>query len=173
MPSGQYPPLYAGQDGTAGLLMSGPYRAWKTGDTSRANNVTLTADPDLVIPLAVVGAVYAFEAYLRYEGGILGSSDFAFKWTVPAGCSFWAMPANQSTSGTAGVGGEQAASSGTTNTVTAGSSGAGTVRSVTLRGTVMMSSTTGSLTLLWAQGTSSATATILHVGSRIEIARMS
>lgn len=169
MPNGQFPAPLAGQTGVASLLTQSPWTAWKTGDTSRANNVVSAADPDLTIPLSVASAVYALSAYFRYEGGTLGSADFAWKWSVPAGTSLFASPANQNTSGAATVGGEQTA----VNTVTAGSAGAGNVRSVTLRGMVFVSSTTGNLVLFWCQGTSSATATILHLGSWMSLRRLS
>ena len=170
MPNGQFPVALAGATLTAGTLQSfAPLAAWKTGDTSRSNTVTATADPDLAIALNVTSAIYEVAVYFRYEGGTLGSSDFAWKWTVPTGASLWLDPVNQNTSGAATVGGEQ----NTTNTVTAGTAGAGNVRSVTLTGSLFMSSNTGSLTLLWCQGTTNATATILHQGSRMDLRRIS
>lgn len=174
MPNGQFPVVTAGEILTAGLLQSfSPIAAWKLGDTSRSNTVTQTADPDLVIPLNVPSAIYEVYVYFRYEGGTQGSADFAWKWTTPTGASLFLSPVDVNTSGAAAVGGEQATTSGTTNTVTAGSGGAGAVRSVTLTGTLIMSTSTGSLTLLWAQGTTNATATILHVGSRVSLRRIS
>lgn len=167
MPNGQYPVITAGQDPTASLLQAfAPLAAWKLGDTSRSNTVTPAADPDLTIPVAA-SAVYELSCYWRYEGGTLGSADFAWKWSVPTGANLYATIANQSTAGAATVGGDQ-----TTNTVTAGSAGAGNVRGVTLTGTVTTSATTGSVTLLWSQGTLNATATILHAGSRFSLRRI-
>ena len=169
MPNGQYPVVLAGQNAVASLLEQSPWAAWKLGDTSRSNTVTATADPDLAIPVNVASTVWEMAVYLRYEGGTLGSSDFAWKWTVPTGASLFLDPVNQNTSGAATVGGEQTA----TNTVTAGSAGAGNVRSVTLTGTLIVSTNTGSVTLLWCQGTTNATATILHTGSRFSLRRLS
>jgi len=169
MPNGQYPPIVAGQNVTAGLLQSMmPYAAWKTGDTSRSNTVTFTADPDLTIPLSVASAVYELEAYLRYEGGTQGSSDFSFKWSVPAGTSLWCTVAYKDTAGAVQAGTEQ-----TSGSITAGSNGAAVVRGILIRGSVTVSATTGNLVLFWTQGTSSATATVLHLGSRMSLRRLS
>ena len=169
MPQGYYPPVWAGQSGTAGVLQgSSPYAAWKVGDTSRTNTVTFAADPDLTIPLSVASAVYELEVYLRYEGGTQGSSDFSWEWSVPAGTVARLAPVYKDTSGAVVAGVEQVSGS-----LTAGSNGAGNVRTVQGRGTVIVSSTTGNLVLFWAQGTSSATATILHVGSRMSLRRLS
>jgi hypothetical protein len=169
MPNGTYPPYFAGQNATAGLIASGlTYAAWKTGDLSRTSTVTYTADPDLTVPLTVASAVYELEAYLRYEGGTQGASDFSWKWSVPAGTSLWCTIAYKDTAGAVQAGAEQ-----TSGAVNAGSNGAGNVRGIMIKGSVIVSATTGNLVLFWAQATSSATATILHLGSRMSLRRLS
>jgi len=116
----------------------------------------------------VASAVYELEVYLRYEGGTQGSSDFSWKWSVPAGTSLWFGPDYKDTTGAVVDGVEQ-----TSGALNAGTNGAGNVRAIKGKGSVFVSSTTGNLVLFWTQATSSATATILHQGSRMSLRRLS
>lgn len=137
-----------------------PLLVVKPGDTSRSSTTTLTADPDLTFAVAA-SATYQWECYLDYEGGVQGNSDLKLQWSVPA-------------SATMRFGSQYVSSAGATrvfdtstqaSTVTPGSNGAGVLQGIHMQGSVVTSSTAGSVTLTWAQNTSSGTATIVHAQS--------
>jgi hypothetical protein len=166
MPVGQFPAIVAGEILTASLLQSfAPTYAYKATDLSRATFTTLTADPDLSIP-TVANAVYEVNGYLNYEGGTIGASDIIIELTSNGTLRYQILSADPS----AGVViGNTFQGSGTKALAT---NGAGNLRAASLAGTLIAGGTAGSLTLLWAQNTSSATATILHAGSRLAIRRI-
>ncbi len=55
----------------------------KPADTTRASNVTLAADPDLVTGTLSAGGVYAVEFHVRFAA--LSAAGIRTDWTVPAG----------------------------------------------------------------------------------------
>jgi len=63
--------------------------------------------------------------------------------------------------------------SGFSNVRTAGGNGAGSKLPVIMDGTLVTSSTPGTLQLTWSQNTSNATATIIHAQSSLALWRMS
>lgn len=167
MPQGQYPTVLAGEVLTASLLQAfAPTVAYKAVDTSRATFTTLTADPDLVIP-TIANAVYTVDAYFNFEGGTAGASDFNFEFTSNGTLRFHII----------GPGGS-AGTSWTGSTFTGSSpqimvtNGAGSLRGARISGSLLAGGSAGSLSLLWAQSVSSATATILHAGSWLSILRI-
>ena len=165
MTATQYPSYLAGQAITAAWLLAGlPINAWKASDTSRASTTTLTADPDLVIAVPASGT-YFFNGYLNYEGGTGGSSDLNIEFSS-VGTLRYHMP-YEGAGGSANVGNTN---SGGTQ-VAMRSQGAGVLCGAQIAGSIITPSS-GSITLLWAQNTSSATATIMHAGSWIAIRRV-
>jgi hypothetical protein len=164
----KYPVINAGTTPTVTVLNGMlPDTAVKSSPTSRASTTTLTADPHLVVSLEA-NAVYDLDIDLAYNGGTNGSSDLKFGFTGPSGftMSFGAwlvsIPA-----GTASSGGTQG------TTLTSGSVGTGTPLAARVSGTVATTGTPGSLTLTWAQNTSSGTATTLTTGSKMRVKRQS
>lgn len=162
-----YPVITAGMALTSALLQSMlTQSAFKASGTSRTSTTTLTADPDLSVPLAA-SATYDFEMDLVYNGGTNGSSDLKFGFTGPSGyaMNFGAfivsIPA-----GVASVGGTQV------TTTASGTVGAGTPLAVRVSGAVTTSLTAGALTLTWAQNTSSGTATTLMTGCKMRARRV-
>jgi len=145
-----------------------PVAAVKTSDESVTSSTALQNDNELVVAVAA-NATYHLTAYLDYEGGTLGASDLKFGWTFPAGLtmSYVASRISNITGNPAGGGGVVIQ----TGVPISGSSGAGNSQSVSMDGTVVVSSTAGSLQLQWAQNTSSGTATIVHAKSYISLQR--
>jgi len=155
-----FPVFLAGSRLTAGLLTSGePIQVIKPADQSLTSNATLQNDNALTLPV-VANATYLFRCMLDYEGGTQGSSDIKWTWTLPAGATMRYWLGRTSTAGAALIGEATGA-----QTLTAGSSGAGNLNGILMDGTLIMSSTAGSITLQWAQNTSSGTATIVHAQS--------
>lgn len=156
-----YPQILAGRGITASLLEQMlPLWEVKPATTPRASTTTLAADPDLTLTLPRPGT-WAFELWLNYTGGTLGSSDLKMAMVYSGTSTFgvWGVSGINTSSTSAitangrGIG---------TNTLTVGTSGA-TFYTVDIKGTVVIS-TTGTLALQWAQNTSSATATNLWQG---------
>lgn len=144
-----------------------PLAAVKSSDQSISSSTVLTNDTALSIAVAA-NSTYAFTGLLIYEGGTQGSSDMKFQFTVPAGATLNYMPLHQSTAGNiSGVALSTAAS-----VPSCGSGGAGNSFTVTITGTLIVSSTSGTLQLQWAQNTSSGTATIMHQNSWLMLRRI-
>lgn len=168
MPNGQFPAIFAGQPLTAALLQAfAPTTAYKAVDTSRPTFTTLTADPDLVISTAA-NAVYMFDAYLNFEGGTAGGSDLLIEMTSNGTLRYQMSHADLA--GNNGIAATATYQGGASVGLT--TNGAGVLRGASIRGSLLAGGTAGSLTLLWAQNTSSATATILHAGSWLSIRRL-
>ncbi len=135
----------------------------KASDTSRANNATPSADPDLVMALEA-NATFAVEMCLIYDAN--STANFQLEVTGPAGATGLV--------GMLGTG--NGGGFGNTNRVLGsavifGGGGAGFPIPLIVQGVVAISSTAGSYSLLWAQGTSNATATILKAGSYMKVTR--
>ncbi|MFI1030724.1 hypothetical protein [Streptomyces sp. NPDC020951] len=81
----QFPQIFAGDLLDADLLMSMlPLTARKSVSTSRASNITVAADPELVLQVAA-NAEYALEFYFRISGD--PAADMDIKLTVPSGAT--------------------------------------------------------------------------------------
>lgn len=161
--------IYAGQRVTADALDAlAPLIAMKAGDTSYSTT-TLTNDPELFVPL-LANATYLLQAFLVYEGGTSGGSDLKAGWVVPSGASL-----RYTNIGTNASGGSTGSFAGTqsSGTFTAQTSGAGTLRVVTIPGSVIMGATAGNVQMQFCQNTSNATATIVHAQSYLGFQRVS
>ena len=152
--------LNAGTRVSAAMIRGiAPLSAFKLVDEAVTSNVTLQNDDALFLPNLVANAVYYVECYLDYEGAAQGTGDIKWQWTVPTNASLRLQRVCFDTSGAVQL-----------NTVTGGANsartnGAGALQAVTMRGTLFMNTTPGTLQLQWAQNTSSATATIVHAQS--------
>lgn len=131
--------------------------------TQHYSNTTLANDAVLVLATAA-NATYQVEGELFFDGAH-SPGDLKFGLTVPASATFtWGFLNFPATVGTGNL---------TLNSLTAASSGtiacagAGTVVTAMIWGTYVTSSTAGNLQLQFAQGTSSATDTIMDSGSRL------
>lgn len=135
----------------------------KTSPQTVTSSTTLVNDTQLAITVSA-GAAYWFELYLFYDGGTSGSSDLKLAWTFPSGMSMGYQCISRNNSGqTAQI---------QTDVIVAQTNGAGVPMALTMRGTVNVSSTTGTLQLQWAQNASSATATTVHTGSALMLNRI-
>jgi hypothetical protein len=168
MPVGVYPSILAGQDLTAALTSGQTITAWKAGSTSRATSATLAADPDLVIPV-LANATYELGGYLIYSGAAVSTGDLQIELTPPTGPAVWWWSGSGKDNATLAPVLGTAQSSGN---AAFGTAGATSMRSVVLQGSLITSTDSGSLTLLWAQATSSSTATVLYAGSRLSLRRL-
>ena len=107
--------------------------------------------------------------YLNFVGAAIGTADLKIAWTFPSGLTLSAQPFYIDTSGGTRIAVQQIQ----TSVLAAGTAGAGNNTSMSLRGTVVVSSTAGNLQLQWAQNTSNATATSVLAGSVLWLQRIS
>lgn len=157
-------PFLSGQRLTADALNALlPVSAVKAADTSRASNATPSADPELTITVTA-GRTYMIEADLAATGSTAG--DIQYQWSFGVGITATsshvlgpavAMTNRDSTD----VRTRQVAPT------TAGGLGVEAASSTTRIRFSVTASATGVISLLWAQSTSNATATVLLAGSYI------
>lgn len=147
----------------AGLNRMLPLTAWKNAATSRSSTTTISDDPDLLIAIPADALVtYAIELGLNLTGAALGSGDFkmAIDYTGTVTTSNWMGIGTDTTSvDNANFFGQSIG----TSTQTFGVNG-GNFSLVHVNG-LIEPATAGTLSLKWAQNTSSATATNLRQGS--------
>ena len=157
--------LNAGQRLTAGVLRSAlGLRARKAADTGRSSastGTTLTADPDLTLAV-LANSVYLVKFSLLYKGAATGSGDIKLSFTVPSGASLPGGFEGIANPLSVAILPVTAAS-----TLFSASNGTGNPLWCMVTAT-LVTSAAGSLTLNWAQNTSSATATTLMAGSSVE-----
>lgn len=164
-----YPNLLAGQRITAELLESmQPLWVGKTVTTDRASTTTISADPELVLPVEA-NAEYVFEFYWRVSGITAGGIDIQI--TTPTGAtgsySCNRLAADQADTGTRtstrllfNVETEFSTPSTSAHQVIEGS------------GRVITGGTAGNLSIDWAQNASNATATSMTSDSWIQLTRV-
>jgi hypothetical protein len=138
-----------------------PEAAFKAGDENRVTNTTPSNDSALFLPNLQASAQYFVVCFLDYEGGTLGASDLKWTFSTPSAATMRYHAQYLSTGGTAQIGVTHAGA----DVVTAGTAGSGTLRAVTMTGTLQMAATAGTLQFQWAQSTSSATPTVMHAQS--------
>lgn len=146
-----------------------PRAAVKVSATSRANS-TQSADPELTLPVDS-SAIYHLTVVLHFDGPTAG--DIQVQWAAPAGTAMTMVL--MGLVATAALNTDDVTFGAPTASpwaVAAGCLGAGTNTALMLAGTVVTSSTAGTLALNWAQQTTNATPTILHVGSMMKLDRI-
>ena len=141
-----------------------PVPGYKGIDEPVTSSAALQNDDALFLPVAA-NATYLWVCYLSYEGGTQGSSDMKFQFTGPSGATASYTFIYYPTSGGVGANTNISRATGLSSVVTAGTDGAGVKLGLIMIGTLVTSSTPGSLRMQWAQNTSSGTATIVHAGS--------
>ena len=144
-----------------------PKAVYKGSTTARTSTTTLADDPDLTFTVAA-SATYLFQALLIYDGGSGGSvGNFKFAFTVPTSATLYYgfiwQDASSVTHNSVDI---------TNATNTLDTNGLGTWFHINIRGTLVVSSTAGSMTLQWAQGTSNGTRVDLSVGSHLTAQRV-
>ncbi|MBI4160711.1 MAG: LamG domain-containing protein [Candidatus Yanofskybacteria bacterium] len=137
-------------------------KARKSSDESVTSSTTLQNDDELKLTLAA-NKTYTIDAVI-FATSASSNPDFKIAFTVPSGATMTlgyiaASPSNLLTQG------ELLSSSGTASQVIPLRANASAV--VLVKGTVVIASTGGDLTLQWAQFTSNATATVVKAGSYI------
>lgn len=166
-----YPNVLAGQDISADLLNSMlPKVAYKGSTTSRASTTTATADPDLLFAINANDlGTYLLEGFISYTGAAIGSGGlkigFSYSGTISSGT--WMGQGNDTTS-TSNYSGQGTGFGGTT--VNFGTNG-GNFSVVTFNGS-FIATTSGTLSIIWAQVASNATATSLRLNSWLKLTRI-
>lgn len=130
----------------------------KGSDETVNNSATLQDDNDLVWTLEA-SATYVISIYLSYNSG--ATPDIKFGWTVPTSSTLrW---------GFIGVDTALALKAGAASVLNSGSvepfGGDAAERYLQIHGSIVTSTTAGSLILRWAQNTANASNTIVRSGS--------
>lgn len=138
---------------------------YKAADATGRTTTTLAVDTDLLATVEA-NATYTVEGHFEFTGAAGG--DIKFDWVIPSGAALtWALLGT----GTANFTDYDA--SVITATTARGARGNGaTVQSANPRGTLTVSSTSGTIQVRWAQNTTNATATVLKAGSWIRLVRI-
>jgi hypothetical protein len=145
-----------------------PIAVYKTADTGRNTTTTMTADPDLVLPVAS-SSIYHITGCIFYTGNAT-SADFKFTFTLPAGASGYYFPCRQNLSGNfTGSFGNQWTDTATANTT---GTGVANLMVVYVDGFLTTAGTAGNLTLSWAQNTSNGTNTTVKQNSILAAQRV-
>jgi hypothetical protein len=157
----------AGQRITAATLNAFcvPAAVIKPADQSVTSSTVLVNDNALVLPV-VASATYLFECVIMFEAASGG--DLKCQWTVPAGATLAGEVLFRNLTPADTVHGALQAS----GLVQSAGSGAGTDLALAVNGSLVMSSTAGSVQFQFAQNTSNGTATIVHAGSTICLRRI-
>lgn len=170
-----YPSITAGQKATADLLRAMvPDVIYKTAATDRASTTVLADDPDLTYQVEA-NATYHVRFSLWFAA--LSAADVVTDWTVPVG-----VTGNRSV---LGPGSTVADANADNVAMRCGVHGYGTdvtysgVRNsgslhfgVVEESIVQVSTTSGTIAIRWAQGTTNVTATQLAIGSSMTIRRI-
>lgn len=149
-----------------------PIAVVKTGNDFRTSTTTRTDDPELSLTGLAANAKYLIEGHLIYAAHQTG--DLAIGWTAPSGATMdWGV-ISKAAGDPSGVTGtpffDRQIITGTP--VCGGGDNDNFDRLFAyLRGTLITSSA-GTLTLNWAQGTSFATSTAVHEGSTLTATRI-
>lgn len=159
---------------TAGAVQAAVSRSPTTSIVRKAttetvnNSTTLQDDDELKLALAANEEV-EFEAVIRFDGN--ASADIKFAFTAPTGATVRWAPANSvriaPDDSVTVLDGEIDGGA----TLAFGTAGAGSVRTVTLVGTVLMGATSGNLQLQWAQDSAVAADTRVLEGSTLRVFR--
>ncbi|MFH8804044.1 hypothetical protein ACH4F6_31400 [Streptomyces sp. NPDC017936] len=146
--------------------------AYKPSNTSRASTTSATADPHLTFTVEA-NTVYTLSGLLIFDGH--DSGDLKIGFTAPAGTtgSWWpGGPDSSSAAAFAAYPRWGALTDVTSSTMAIGTIGAGTILAAEPKGLVVTSGTPGTFSLVWAQNTSNATATVLRTHSWLRLDRM-
>lgn len=126
------------------------------------SNTVVQDDDELFVPVLSNG-IYKVDWSFRVDGATAG--DFKYAFTGPAGAIMTWDSLGHDAADTTNVAPRQIDVAAIGTTIIHGTLGAGVISRVKGSGLLTVSSTAGDLKLQWAQGTSSATATNMNVGS--------
>ncbi|MFF1684600.1 hypothetical protein [Streptomyces sp. NPDC058254] len=141
----------------------------KTADETVTNSITVQDDDQLTVAVAA-NSVYTVESFLIYDGDTTG--DFRLTFTGPSGAAMDWTPNGASASQSAGTGSIKLERQPLGVESTLGASGAGAKAVAMPRGLLSTGGTAGTLTLRWAQATSSATATTVFANSWLRLTKI-
>lgn len=166
----KYPTFLAGQTLTAALLTaSQPDIVVKASTESVTSSTTFQNDDELLLSVEA-NATYAVELFLVHSSATAG--DIKIQFTGPSGATFtWGAHGAEVGTTSSGAVTEVVMSSRTISEVVQLGGGASTGTIAFVRGTLITSATAGTLTLQWAQVTSSASASQVRAGSFLKARR--
>lgn len=164
--------------GTGGMSLAGikvgqtAYLYFTGGSTTRTSNVTLANDPNLLMTSIPNGA-YRFKAEVSWSVATTTTQSFDYFWSSTTGTAATAL-------GGACYGGSAISATlgfwnglpngGTVPSATI--SGAGAAQNLVCQGSITCASGPCTLSLTWAQGSSSANGTTVSGGSFMEMTRV-
>ncbi len=161
-----------------GLNSISSISAWKLADTSKISNVTVAADPDLVVDTGI--GVYILEAFINFfapsaatAGGSAGDIKVGFSLTTSTTLVFsnW-IGQGQGTAALTDFRGMGRSVDGTTQPFGgAGVAGSGNFQTVSFNG-MFQPAVPGTLSLVWAQNISNPLATVVRRGSWLKITQV-
>lgn len=138
-----------------------PVSVRKTANETVNNSAVLQNDDELAIAVEA-NLTYDFDAEIIYNSGT--TPDIKFAWTFPAGLTmFYAVYA---------AGGGVFLGYNEIETSVPVLDGIGSAVGMLLKGTVIVSSTAGTLQLQWAQNTATASNTVVQPGSYIRLKKI-
>lgn len=137
-----------------------PKTVRRTVDAS-LTTTTLTSDGTLVIPSLSISVEYEVYLHLLAKAGNATNGGLKFDFTVPTGADITNFAFSSSSPATSGPTGASGAVTG----LTLATSNSWTV----VRGTLIMSTTSGSLQFRWAQNSASGNTTIVSAGSFLKL----
>src|SRR5690606_11179070 len=156
-------------DLTAAVTFLAPTFVVKSTNESVSSSTTLQGDDELLVSLTA-NRTYEISGVLRVSGSTSG--DISLAWTGPAGSTMYAVVHGLGGGGSAGgddiiylYEGPGTATSGTFGTTAA-------IRAIHYHGFIQLGGASGNLRLVWAQGSSNATATVVHSGSFMCVRRV-
>lgn len=138
----------------------------KPSATTRISNATLAADPHLVLTLQA-SYTYVIRGVMYVSSGTTPDAQFALSFPAGATTPFGGVRMVTTSAGATGdvdVGAYTSATSGTSNL---GVGGSGGTQTTLIEATIVMSTTAGDVTVLWAQNTNTASNTVLETGSHL------
>lgn len=142
----------------------------KAADTTVNNSITLTADPELTIPV-VAGGIYHVEGFLIYSSAT--AADMSLGWTYPASSTMdWTSNGLISTI-TGNTGSLYRGRLAINGVGWAGGSGAGAgSKLVALPAGILTAAASGNLTLTWAQLVADASDTVIYANSTLKLTKL-
>lgn len=157
--------VYAGSRLTAALINSiAPLGAIKPTDQQVTSSTAMVNDNALSAPVAA-GAVYLFQSYIDYTGGTRGSSDIQWQWSVPVGATLRYQADYENLSGNF-TGGLTLLGSTVGQAATTGGGG---LLGIKMMGSLVVSSTAGTIQFQWSQNTSNGTPTVVKAQSYLSL----
>ncbi len=157
-------------------LHQAPRMAQKGSTLSKALTTTVTSDPDLTLPVDA-NTRYKFEFILLVSGDASGDAKYRLSHPTNTTISWSVIGPGSSLGAAVGEGGMQGicvvnTTATTSGDIVVGCSSTSIVSLHWIRGSLVTSSTAGSLVLQWAQGTSHSNGTELRQGSFMVLERI-